>query len=256
MVIDVYTFCWNEEVKLPYFLNLWSPICRNITIFDNGSDDNSEQIANQYDNVTWDSNTFTGNFDEFKKRDIANTCWQHNSRDADLVYIGDVDEIVYHPTGLVNYFYDSIEQGYSVFKPHAYNIISESIPTHPGNIYDHIDYVNGIRIYDKNKTHINDGYTYDKCCVFSPKQIETVYYTIGFHKSIFTGNVKVEHSSDYKMLHLKWVGLQNMITRHEHFYNTDRLDTSSGGTWKLDINNILIKFKYYLNSPELHKIIT
>lgn len=39
MIIDAYTFCWNEEIRLKYFLNLYSPLCRQITVYDNGSTD-------------------------------------------------------------------------------------------------------------------------------------------------------------------------------------------------------------------------
>lgn len=46
MIIDAYTFCWNEEVRLPYFLRLLSPMCRHIYIYDNGSTDKSRRNEN------------------------------------------------------------------------------------------------------------------------------------------------------------------------------------------------------------------
>ena len=61
MIIDVYTFCWNEEIRLPYFLRLWGPIARRIIIYDNGSTDKSRKIALKYPNVVWDTVTYGQN---------------------------------------------------------------------------------------------------------------------------------------------------------------------------------------------------
>ena len=41
------------------------------------------------------------------------------SSDADLVYIGDIDEILYHPSGLKSYYKNKLKDKYNVFKPHA-----------------------------------------------------------------------------------------------------------------------------------------
>ena len=64
MIIDAYTFCWNEEIRIKYFFKSMAPICRSITLFDNGSDDKSKQIAEQYDNVVWDAETMGNKFDD------------------------------------------------------------------------------------------------------------------------------------------------------------------------------------------------
>ena len=58
LILDVYTFCYNEEIRLKYFLELYAPISRKITIFDNGSTDKSKEIAQQYENVIWDGITY------------------------------------------------------------------------------------------------------------------------------------------------------------------------------------------------------
>jgi len=96
-IIDVYTFCWNEEIRLPYFLRLWSPIARTITIFDNGSSDNSENIAKSYSNVIWNTKDYDtgGILHEPTLTSLKNNCWK-KSRDADLVFVGDIDEILFY----------------------------------------------------------------------------------------------------------------------------------------------------------------
>ena len=52
-----------------------SPICRSITLFDNGSDDKSKQIAEQYDNVVWDVETYGNKFDDFVKQKVSNATY-------------------------------------------------------------------------------------------------------------------------------------------------------------------------------------
>ena len=85
------------------------PICRSITVFDNGSDDKSKQIAEQYDNVVWDVETYGDKFNDVKKMKVSNI-WIDASSDADLVYIGDIDEILYHPSGLKSYYKNRIKR--------------------------------------------------------------------------------------------------------------------------------------------------
>ena len=66
-------------------------------------------------------------------------------------------------------------------------MVSVNSPTHTGQIYDHDDFKIGHRIYDKRmQSHGKDPCSYDKCCVFSPKSIDKVWFSCGFHKSIFT----------------------------------------------------------------------
>lgn len=49
--IHVYTICWNEERFLPYFLRHYGAFAEEITVFDNGSDDNSVAIARAFPNT-------------------------------------------------------------------------------------------------------------------------------------------------------------------------------------------------------------
>lgn len=224
MIIDAYTFCWNEEIRLKYYLNLYAPICRKITIYDNGSTDASEEIAKQYDNVVWDTTTYGQNqIDNIIKIEITNNCWKQSS--ADLVLIGDMDEILYHPSGLKNYFDNALSSGKTVLIPFAYDMVSESLPTHDGNIYDKDDFKYGFRIEREKptrrtlerkwnrclpgRTKPNPGfrYWYDKQCVFSPKKIKSMGFWPGCHFSYPSPrrNVKTLYEEHFKLLHYKFL---------------------------------------------------
>ena len=107
------------------------------------------------------------------------------SNDADLVYVGDMDEILYHPLGLSTYFEDRLQkEGYNVFKPHAYEMVNINLPKHEGQIYDHDDFKIGHRIYDARNNFIKgrNPWMYDKCSVFSPKNLDTVWFPLDFIK--------------------------------------------------------------------------
>jgi glycosyltransferase involved in cell wall biosynthesis len=150
MIIDAYTFCWNEEIRLRYFLNHYSPVCRRIVVFDNGSTDSSQEVASQYGNVVWDTETYgQGEIDDDILRDVKNNCWK-DSRDADLVFVGDVDEVLYHPSG-GDYFRSALQTGYTVFRATAYDMVSRGVPVHLGNIYDDADFRYGVRSKQNTK---------------------------------------------------------------------------------------------------------
>jgi hypothetical protein len=211
MIIDAYTFCWNEEIRLKYFLNLYSPLCRQITVFDNGSTDGSQHLASQYDNVIWNTETYgQGEIDDVILRDVKNNCWK-DSRDADLVFVGDVDELLYHPYGLDKYFYSSLRAGYTVFRATAYDMVSTEAPSHEGNIYDDEKFRYGVRTTNCTRTSDLQGFRYDKSLVFSPQKIQEINYDFGAHYKGYsykepTGEVKELYDGELKLLHYKFLG--------------------------------------------------
>ena len=204
MIIDAYTFCWNEEIRLKYFLRQWAPICRRIRIYDNGSDDNSMNIAKQYDNVIWDTTTYgQGNIDDTILLHTKNNGWK-NSIDADLVFMGDVDEFVYHPDGLLTFFENKLSEGYTVMQPYGYDMISKEPPIHDGMIWEHEDFKYG-------QTHPNGRQ--DKCVTFSPKHIHDINFDFGAHHARPFGNVRICRDTNYKLLHYKYIGREYYAER-------------------------------------------
>lgn len=202
-VVDIYTFCWNEQVRLPYFLKLWSPLARSITIFDNGSSDNSKIIAKTFKNVIWNTKDYDtgGVLHEPILTNLKNNCWK-KSRDADLVFVGDIDEILFYKNStLLDLFLKSFE-GFSLFKPKAYTMISQNIPTHEGMIYDNEDFKFGFK---------EDRYS--KICLFSPNLIKEINYDHGCHSCSPEGAIKYYSSDDFYLLHYHWLGCEFVSNR-------------------------------------------
>jgi glycosyltransferase involved in cell wall biosynthesis len=230
MIIDAYTFCWNEEVRLPYFLRLWAPICRKVIIFDNGSTDNSYNIAKRYDNVVWDSDTYGQNqINDVLLRHTKNNCWK-DSRDADLVFVGDIDEIVYHPTGLKYFFNEVImNRKMTAIQPFGYEMVCEHLPTHDGLLHEHEDFQYG-------EIHEAAG-RMDKLVTFSPKHLQEVNFDFGCHGCAPEGLVKIFRTNDYKLLHYKLL--------NREFYSRR---TAECGMRMSQINKKYGWGKHYLNS--------
>ena len=193
-------------------------------------------------------------FDDRKKRKVSNHCWQDLSNDADLVYVGDMDEILYHPLGLSTYFEDRLQEGYNVFKPHAYEMVNINLPKHEGQIYDHDDFKIGHRIYDARNNFIKgrNPWMYDKCSVFSPKNLDTVWFSFGFHKTKFTGtDVKICYEEDYKLLHYKYIGRERFVKYNIADECGKRINKNGvGSTYKLTTEQELYnKFDIKLRKP-------
>ena len=202
-IIDVYTFCWNEEIRLPYFLRLWNPIARTITIFDNGSSDNSENIAKSYSNAIWNTKDYDtgGVLHEPTLTSLKNNCWK-KSRDADLVFVGDIDEILFYKNKTLQDFLSQTYNKFSLFQPNAYDIISTDTPKHQGMIYDHEDFKFGC-----------PDEQYSKICLFSPKSIKEINYNHGCHKCKPEGDIKYYSSDDFYLLHYHWLNCDFAINR-------------------------------------------
>lgn len=195
MIIDVFTFCYNEEYRLPWFLNHYGPVTRTITIFDNGSDDKSEEISTGWSNVIWDKKSYYINkIDDSLLTHLKCNAWKQS--DADLVLVVDIDELLYHPDGLPNFFTNKMQQGFTMFRPQAYDMVCENLPVYTSNknIYEFSQCVYGVRLK-----------FFDKICAFSPKEVKKVNYDDGCHKCKPVGNIKIyRNDPEYKLLHYKY----------------------------------------------------
>lgn len=240
MIVDAYTFCWNEEIRLKYYLHLYAPICRKIVIYDNGSTDSSQEIASQYNNVIWNSTKYGQNeINDGILRDLKNSCWKQ-SHDADWVIVGDVDEILYHKNGLKSYlFYTLHETRRRILRSTGYDMVSTTLPTHNGNIYDHEQFQYGSR-----------NVKYDKTLVFCPSIINAINYTHGAHEADPSSNklgirsLKF-HNPELKLLHYKYISQDYFIFKQKQ--NGKRLSdvnlsTGRGKEYLLSEEQLIIDF--------------
>ena len=215
MIIDAYTFCYNEEIRLKYYLNLYAPLCRTITIFDNGSTDSSKDIASKYDNVIWETETYKDEINEFELKYLKSNCWKQ-SKDADWVVVSDVDEILYHKDGLSAYLHFLLNKtNKRIIRATGYDMVSTKLPSHNGNFYDDEEFQYGVKNQD-----------YDKTCIFSPKDVSEINYDWGAHqvspialygpkKRTDKINFLTLYDGELKLLHYKFISKDNYVNRQK-----------------------------------------
>ena len=207
MKITVYTMCYNEESILPFFLNHYSKFATEIIIYDNESTDNTVSIASKHPLVSDIKTIKTDNsIDDRILSNFKNTCWKDCI--SDFAIVVDVDELLYHPD-IINFL--SNNYNYSMFKPFGYNMISTSFPQPNKNITSQI------------KMGVRD-ILFDKQCLFKPKELIDINYDHGAHvcKPEFkSNNSETYFSSDLKLLHYKYLGLQYILDKNKRC--SDRL---------------------------------
>lgn len=198
MIIDVYATCYNEEIILPYFLKHYKKFARNITIYDNISTDNSVNIMNEYgvNVIPFDTN---GKFEESRLMSIRNTCWKGS--DADWVIICDTDEIIYHEN--IVEVLSNTHANHIITE--GYEMMSESLPTTQGQIYEELK-VGHFKPY------------YSKPCIFKPSLIVDINFSPGTHTSEPTGdNVISVGDTGIKLLHYKYLNREILISKYSHY---------------------------------------
>ena len=84
IIVNVFIFCFNEEILLPHTINHYKWCLPNciITIIDNMSNDSSEEISKlkACKVIKFDTG---GKMDEFKKIDMANNVWKNYKTESE-----------------------------------------------------------------------------------------------------------------------------------------------------------------------------
>lgn len=196
--LHVYTFCFNEALMMPYFLQHYLPIADKITIYDNCSSDNSIDIAKQHEKVNIIRFDTNNELRDDIHTDIRNTCWL--DCEEDLAIVCDLDEFLYHPN-LPRFLKRFAAKKYTVAKPIAYDMFSYNLPTTKGQIYDEI------------KIGTRQPF-YDKPILFSPKHIENMNFYPGGHHVLPEGQVKLyQNDLALKLLHFKFLSVDYVVSR-------------------------------------------
>lgn len=204
MNITLYTFLYNEEHILPYFLKHYSQYVNKIIVYNNHSTDNSIQILKDWKDCEIELRHYDTNneYDEKSLITIKNNCWKEDT--SDYVIVCDLDEFLYHPN-LIEFIK---KQPFTDFyTPKGYQMIGEEIPT---------DYTK--QIYDIIKIGTRDS-NYDKCVLFKRKNIIDTNYTPGAHNARFKGyNNLINYSGEeLKLLHYKWLEFESVYQKHTHY---------------------------------------
>ena len=193
MKIHSHILAWNEEKILPYTLDYYSIFCENIFIYDNMSDDNSDEIYKRYPKVEvikWDSNSEINEINYIK---LKTESYKERSRNqnVDWVIVCDCDEFLYHPN-LIDVLVDYKNKGITVPKVCGHDMVSEIFPKYDGKL-----------LVDKVKVGSERYQPMCKNIIFNPDL--DVNYGIGAH-SFNCPNAVFSDEEDLKLLHYKFLG--------------------------------------------------
>jgi hypothetical protein len=184
---------WNEEKILPYTLDYYSTFCEKIFIYDNMSDDNSDEIYKRYPKVEvikWDSNNEINEINYIK---LKTESYKERSRNqnVDWVIVCDCDEFLYHPN-LIDVLVDYKSKGITVPKVCGHDMVSEIFPEYDGKL-----------LVDKVKVGSERYQPMCKNIIFNPDL--DVNYGIGAH-SFNCDNAVFSETEELKLLHYKFLG--------------------------------------------------
>lgn len=200
-VVYLYATCWNEEMILPYMFNHYDRIVDKFFIYDNHSTDSSAELIRS--NRKAEIREYAPEkIDDDALRNFKNQCWKEARGKADFVIVCDIDEFLFHPDleGSVS----RLSKGaYSICHPQGYEMCSENFPA----------YKTGMMLTDSVKDGVKSEF-YSKCVLFDPHRIVDINYVHGAHKCKPVGIVYEYDDSDLKLLHYKYLGLDNVISRY------------------------------------------
>jgi hypothetical protein len=202
-IVHAYFLCYNEEYILPHLLRYYSKFCDKITILDNHSTDNSENIINDFPNTViekWDSN---GEVRDDLYLNIKNNVWKKSIGVADYVIVGDADEFLYHEN-MIDFLIKSKNEGYTLFKPEGYHMIGD----------EDLSLGKDDNLFEKVTEGIK-GESNDKLMLFNCNEIQEINYMFGCHQANPVGEVKMYRGSELKMLHYKYLGLEDFIPKQK-----------------------------------------
>ena len=198
MIIHAHIITWNEGKILPFTLDHYSKFCDKIFIYDNMSDDSSDDIFKKYDKVTirkWGTNKFN----ELEATDLRNNAYKISRGKADWVIVCDCDEFLYHPE-LIDTLTTYKANGVTVPKIDGHDMCSDEFPIYDGEL-----------LTDKVKI---GSETYDMMCkniIFNP--VLDSKFGVGSHHFSADG-AKYSEKDELKLLHYKFLGKTYVLWRY------------------------------------------
>jgi hypothetical protein len=211
MKIWAYAICWNEIKMLPYYFRHYETFCEKIIIYDNGSNDGSQEFVKNHPKGVLRTYDTQGQIRDDVYIKIKNNCWKEACGKADYVIVGDIDEFIYHPN-IFKFLEEHLQ--FSIFKPAGWNMVSNKFPTTSGQIYSEV------------KTGAHHG-GQSKPILFDPKRVKEIAFAPGCHglnqKKLshegkfwwFRQQQYNENTSPLKMLHFKFMGMNYVYGRYQ-----------------------------------------
>jgi len=216
--VHVYTFCFNEQMMMPYFLRHYLPIADKITIYDNYSTDASIELAKQHEKIEVIQFDTNNQLRDDIHTEIRNNCWKNC--EEDIAIVCDLDEFLYHPN-LPRFLKRFMAKKYTVAKPIAYDMFSHDLPKTDGQIYDEI------------KIGARQPF-YDKPILFVPAHIESMNFYPGGHHVLPEGQVKLyQNDLALKLLHFKFLSVDYVVARRR-LGESRRSDINRQNKWGVE----------------------
>lgn len=206
--MSIWTFCmaYQESELLGYWARHYAAFCDRVIVYlDTDTTDNSAELAmaEGAEVRPWDGHGV--GVDDKMFADFATSSY-HEADGGDWVIWVDADELLYHPR-LPQRLDELKAAGVSMPVTDYYVMVSDALPTHPGQIYDDHDFRNGIFV---SRT--------DKLAIFDPKQV-SVHWDVGKHRGWTTGRAVADDGSDpLKLLHYRWLGEEYLHARDAKNY--------------------------------------
>ena len=201
-IVHAFFVCYNEENILPHLLKHYLSFCEKVTILDNHSTDRSVEIINSYPNtelIPFDSNE---EFHDGVHINLKNNVWKSSVGHADYVILGDSDEFLYHEN-MEEFLIQSKNNGITLFIPEGFHMVAdEDFKLKPDD-----------SIISLIKTGIKLN-VLDKPMMFDCNKIVNINYSFGCHNANPQGEIKVNEYGTLKMLHYKFLGVENYIYRN------------------------------------------
>ena len=201
-IVHAFFICFNEENILPHLLKYYLSFCEKVTILDNNSTDKSVEIINSFHNtevIPYDSNNEVNDSIYIK---LKNHVWKSSVGYADYVIVGDCDEFLYHEN-MEEFLIQSKQNGITLFKPEGFHMVADEDFTL--NLDD--DLIGLV----KSGIKLN---VLDKLMIFDCNQIININYNFGCHTANPQGVIKLHEYDGLKMLHYKFLGVENYVYRN------------------------------------------
>lgn len=200
MRIEVFTFCWNEMTVLPFAVDYWRRYADHVTVFDNGSTDGSVEFMQQHSDLITILPFDTNNqINDQLLLNMKNDCWRWARGRADLVVVGDMDEMLI-PVG--NELQRMLDEGFTVCTPRWFTMMSDEIPVHE----------DGKLLHELRPYAIQSP---GKVILFDPNKIDNVNYDPGAHQCRPEGIVRWFDGGIYCLHTDHNFSLDNKINRYK-----------------------------------------
>jgi hypothetical protein len=200
--LHVWAFCYNQRHLVPYFAAHYRRFATRITVCDNYSNDGSREWLLDNGIVIVDD-AGQRKMDDRILKEQKNSLWKASRGQAEWVVVCDIDEFVY-VSNLQRRLAWCVEHGISCVKLTGFSMVSDQLPAHAGQIYDHPAFQVGAPNPD----------FYDKIALFRPDLIDEVGYGEGAHAATPEGRgLLYGLDGQFALLHYKHLGGPERLAR-------------------------------------------